>query len=134
MEMRMLHAEWIRKKFEELRACVIIPTFNNAATLAGVLSDISFYTSHIIVVNDGSTDNTASILKSFPFVQALAYQKNKGKGWALRSGFAYAAEKGYQFAITIDSDGQHFAKDLPAFINKLESVGDAILIGSRNMT
>lgn len=129
----MAHAEWLRQKFEELHVCIIIPTYNNALTLGAVISDISAYTSHIIVVNDGSTDSSSQIIQSFPFVQELGYRKNKGKGCALRMGFAYAAEKGYQFAITIDSDGQHFAKDLPGFIHKLEEVGEAIIIGSRNM-
>jgi glycosyltransferase involved in cell wall biosynthesis len=133
MKMSMVHAEWLRQKFEELHVCVIIPTYNNAATLGAVISDVSFYTSHVIVVNDGSTDNSSQIIQSFSLVQELGYQKNKGKGWALRRGFAYALEKGYQYAITIDSDGQHFAKDLPGFIHKLADVGEGIIIGSRNM-
>jgi uncharacterized protein (DUF2062 family) len=56
-----------------------------------------------------------------------------GKGWALRKAFAYAIENGFTHAITIDSDGQHFAKDLPAFINKAKENPNAIIIGARNM-
>lgn len=122
-----------RKQFEQLRACVIIPTYNNETTLAGVISDIAGYTEHIIVVNDGSTDNTIAIIESFSFVQSISYPKNIGKGWALRKAFAYARERGYQYAITIDSDGQHFAKDLPTFIDKLLLQKNAIIIGARNM-
>ena len=110
----------LKEKFDVLKTCVIIPTYNNAATLAKVIEDVAEYTDHIIVVNDGSTDNTVEIVKQFPAVQFISYQKNVGKGWALRKAFSYATEKGYKYAITIDSDGQHFAKDLPAFINKLE--------------
>ena len=105
-----------KEKAEVLRACVIIPTYNNAATLAGVIEDTADYCNHIIVVNDGSTDDTASIVNSFPFVQFVSYEKNMGKGWALRKAFRYAMDKGYKYAITIDSDGQHFAKDLPRFL------------------
>lgn len=122
-----------RQKFEELKACVIIPTYNNEQTLAAVISDVAGYTGHIIVVNDGSTDNTRNIIDSFPGIQCISYGKNVGKGWALRKAFQYAVSKGYDFAITIDSDGQHFAKDLPVFIEKLEQERNAIIIGARNM-
>jgi len=122
-----------KEKADFLRACVIIPTYNNAATLAGVIKDVSQYNDHIIVVNDGSTDNTTEIIQSFPAVQPVGYEKNKGKGWALRQAFKYAAEKGYKYAITIDSDGQHFAKDLPLFLDKVEENPNSIIIGARNM-
>ena len=122
-----------REKFEQLRACVIIPTYNNETSQAGVIKDVSAYTDHIIVVNDGSTDNTKTIIDSFSFVQQISYDKNVGKGWALRKAFAHAIDKGYKYAITIDSDGQHFAKDLPNFIDKLSDEPNAIIIGARNM-
>ncbi len=122
-----------REQFEQLQVCVIIPTYNNETSLAAVIADVAGYTHHIIVVNDGSTDTTNAIIQSFSFVQLISYEKNSGKGWALRKGFAYASEKGYQYAITIDSDGQHFAKDLPAFTDKLALEKNAIIIGARNM-
>src|SRR5258705_1875025 len=129
----MTSLETTRAMFDELQACVIIPTYNNAATLATVIRDVSAYSDHIIVVNDGSTDGTEAIVQSFPYVQLISYSPNIGKGWALRKAFEYALEQDYRFAITIDSDGQHFAKDLPAFVQKLENVQDAIIIGARNM-
>lgn len=119
-------------KFGAFKVCVIIPTYNNAATLGKLIQDVAEYTQDIIVVNDGSTDATAQIARQFPFVQYIGYEKNVGKGWALRQGFAYA-EKNYDYAITIDSDGQHFAKDLPRFLEKLESSPGSIIIGARNM-
>lgn len=124
----------VSKRFDELHVCVIIPTYNNHLTLAGVITDVSAYSNHIIVVNDGSTDDTEAIIKTFPHVQLISYPDNVGKGWALRQAFAYAMQKGYKYAITIDSDGQHFAKDIPVFLDKLEQVQDAIIIGSRNMS
>ena len=121
------------EKVDVLKVCVIIPTYNNASTLAGVIEDIAGYSNHIIVVNDGSTDNTAEVLLRFPSVQFISYSKNVGKGWALRQAFKYAADKGYHYSITIDSDGQHFAKDIPLFINKIETIPNSIIIGARNM-
>lgn len=123
----------LKEKVDDVRACIIIPTYNNATTLAGVIGDVAGYTDQVIVVNDGSTDNTTAVVQSFPFVQFISYEKNVGKGWALRKAFNYAFEKGYLYAITIDSDGQHFAKDLPSFINKIDECPNAIILGARNM-
>ena len=123
----------LKEKVDVLKACVIIPTYNNAATLAAVIEDVAQYSNHIIVVNDGATDNTVDIVKQYPAVQFINYTPNVGKGWALRKAFRYAIDKGYKYGISIDSDGQHFAKDLPAFINKLEEEPNAVIIGVRNM-
>jgi glycosyltransferase involved in cell wall biosynthesis len=123
----------IKAKFKQLQVCVIIPTYNNQGTLSAIITDVLAYTSQVIVVNDGSTDDTQAIIKSFPQIQSVSYTKNVGKGWALRKAFDYANELGYQYAITIDSDGQHFASDLPAFIEKLEQEPGSLIIGSRNM-
>ncbi|MEP7141888.1 MAG: DUF2062 domain-containing protein [Ferruginibacter sp.] len=123
----------VRENFDMFRICVIIPTYNNASTLASVIEDVAFYTNNIILANDGSTDDTIAIVEQFPFVQLITYPKNVGKGWAIRKAFTFAIELNYKFAITIDSDGQHFAKDLPIFIGKLQLEPNAIIIGSRNM-
>jgi glycosyltransferase involved in cell wall biosynthesis len=123
----------ISRSFNDLKVCVIMPTYNNAGTLGGVIADVAKYTRHIIVVNDGSTDDTVQIASSFPFVNLIGYPVNAGKGVALRTGFKYAIEKNYEYAITIDSDGQHFATDLPAFITKIKDVPGALIVGSRNM-
>lgn len=121
------------EKIDIHRVCVIVPTYNNAKTLGHIISGVSAFTSHIIVVNDGSVDETEQVLASFPDIHKISYEKNTGKGWALRKGLARATELGYDYAITIDSDGQHFVKDIPAFIDKLEVTGDAIIIGARDM-
>ena len=52
----------LKEKVDVLKTCVIIPTYNNAATLAAVIEDVAQYSDHIIVVNDGSTDHTADIV------------------------------------------------------------------------
>jgi glycosyltransferase involved in cell wall biosynthesis len=122
----------VRQQIDELKVCVIIPTYNNSASIATVIDDVAAYTDKIIVVNDGSTDDTIAIVQRYP-VNLLSYEKNVGKGWALRKAFKAAAALNYDFAITIDADGQHFAKDLPAFIEKLQQTRHAIIIGSRNM-
>ncbi|MBW4362059.1 DUF2062 domain-containing protein [Flavobacterium taihuense] len=122
------------ERMEQLKVCVIIPTYNNHKTLKRVLDSVLQYTSNVIVVNDGSTDSTAQILEAYSHVEQIHHSKNIGKGMAIRSGFKKAVGLKYDYAITIDSDGQHFASDIPSFIATLETDADALLIGSRNMT
>lgn len=116
-----------------MRYCVIIPTYNNGKTLEGVVSDVLKTTKDVIVVNDGSTDNTSQILTKFDFLRILSYPVNKGKGYAIRKGFEAAIEEGYDYAVTIDSDGQHNAGDIPAFIQKIQEVPDSLIVGARNL-
>lgn len=120
-------------RFRQLAACVLIPTYNNAQTLADVITAVAAFTQQIIVVNDGSTDNTEEILGQFPFLKVLQYTPNRGKGNALRQGFRFALEQHYRYAITIDSDGQHYAHDLPVFLDAVEQLPGSLIIGARNM-
>jgi len=114
--------------------CVIVPTYNNQKTLKKVLDSILDFTTNIIIVNDGSTDSTSEILKSYSQVTQIHHPKNLGKGRALRNGFRKALELGFEYAITIDSDGQHFAADILVFLKAIQDEPNALLIGSRNMT
>ena len=117
------------------RWCVIVPTYNNERTLANILERILVYTHEVIVINDGSTDRTREILQNFPQITVLHQEKNSGKGAALRKGFTFALDNGYEYAITIDSDGQHFPEDIPNFLRRLEEKGEPVLLlGARNMS
>ena len=127
-------AQIYKEKMTALNCVVVIPTYNNAGTIAQVIADVKQYTSDIVVVNDGSTDQTAEILKSIEGIRVLDYAANKGKGYALKLGLKKAREWGYRYAITIDSDGQHYADDIPTFIDRIEQVPDSLLIGARNLT
>ncbi|MCX2678350.1 DUF2062 domain-containing protein [Galbibacter sp. EGI 63066] len=124
------------KHNEAFQLCVLIPTYNNEKTLRGVIEGVLEYTKDVIVVNDGSTDGTTEILKEYTErIEILHIEKNKGKGNALRWGFNHARALGYQYAITIDSDGQHFPSDIPVFMEELKKTEDKnlLLIGARNM-
>ncbi|AWV99159.1 DUF2062 domain-containing protein [Arcticibacterium luteifluviistationis] len=118
---------------EELSCCVLIPTYNNEKTLAAVIQDVSLYTSNIIVINDGSTDSTEAILEEFSEIENISYSPNKGKGFALKTGLLRAKERGFKYAISIDSDGQHFADDIPRFLEAIEEHPNAMLVGARNL-
>ncbi|MBK8703234.1 MAG: DUF2062 domain-containing protein [Saprospiraceae bacterium] len=120
--------------FDRWKTCVVIPTYNNAGTLQQVIESVWAYTRHIIVINDGSTDDTTAILSDWADRIAVHHlPKNSGKGIALRKGFELAIARGYERAITIDSDGQHRASDLPRFLESLEKYPDALMVGARNM-
>ncbi|MDR3268749.1 MAG: glycosyltransferase [Tannerella sp.] len=124
----------LQERMELLRLCVVIPTYNNDGTLADVLRDVLRYTRSVIVVNDGATDRTGEILQRFAGeIDVVSYAANKGKGYALKRGFERARESGYQAAVTMDSDGQHDARDLEVFIRLAETCPGSLLIGQRIM-
>ena len=114
------------------RVCVIIPTYNNAGTLLAVIDSVLEYSHHVIVVNDGSTDNTAALLlQRAEQICIITHPKNKGMGAAMVTGFREARRMGYDYAITLDSDGQHYASDIPLFLEAIRRNPNAIIIGNR---
>jgi len=129
MNQNPLHA----KTFSGHKVCVVIPTFNNAGTLEKVVAEVAKYTPDIIVVDDGSTDNTEKVLAHCKGIETVSYGINKGKGFAIRQGFKRALAMGYDYAVTIDADGQHDAGDLLVFDEKLKAGPGALILGSRNI-
>lgn len=116
------------------KCCVIIPTYNNRNTLARVVTGVLQYSDNVIVVCDGSTDDTLDILQQFEGqINLVAYMPNKGKGRALRTGFAKAIEMGFEHAITIDSDGQHYPEDILVMADAMVQHPHSLIMGSRNM-
>lgn len=119
-----------------IHACVIVPTYNNDKTLERVLTGVLTFSNgnDVIVVNDGSTDNTDAVLEKFrDRIILLKNEKNQGKGFSLRKGFAEAISRGFKNAITIDSDGQHYPDDISVMIENAQLHPGALLMGSRNM-
>ena len=112
---------------------VIIPTYNNAVTLGDVIKRTLPFGLPILVVNDGSTDNTAEVLTQFPEICVIHFPKNRGKGAALKVGLKTAAKEDFRYAITLDSDGQHYPEDIPIFLEEIEKTPDALLVGARNL-
>lgn len=123
-----------RQSFKEKKCCVLIPTYNNATTVSEVIKGVLEYCDDVYVINDGSTDETLSLLKKYrKSINCISYKTNQGKGNALIIGFRKAFEDGFEYAVTIDSDGQHFAHNLPVFIKKLEQEPNAVFIGARQL-
>lgn len=122
------------QRLKELGIAIIIPTYNNGKTIGRVVDDVWQYCHDIFVVNDGCTDNTQEELAARPFIKVITHEQNMGKGVGLRNGLNAAREAGFRYAITIDSDGQHFAYDIPTFVEEIEKTPDALLVGARNLT
>ena len=125
--------ENIFTSIKELKCVVLIPTYNNEKTLKQVIDSVRLYSPNIMVVNDGSTDSTAEILSKEEGIHIVSYENNRGKGYALKTGLREAINLGYKYAITIDSDGQHYADDIPVFINEIKENPKSLLVGARNL-
>ena len=94
--------------------CIVIPTYNNGGTIASVVQKTLEECSDVIVVNDGSTDNTAQILNSIEGITLVTYDQNRG--YALKQGFKKALALGFAYAITLDGDGQHYPENIRLFL------------------
>lgn len=111
---------------------IIIPAFNAAKYLPELVRRITAFApaKDILIVNDGSTDNTAEMIEKLP-CRNISFSVNRGKGAALRTAFDYVIEHGYDAAITIDADLQHPPEHLKRFFDEYASAD--ILIGTRNI-
>ena len=116
------------------RICVIVPTYNNATTIVSVVERVLLMTDDVIVVIDGCTDDTRERLDEAKVnVARVDYPENRGKGHALVAGFKKALEMKYDYAITIDADGQHTPEDIPVFVETLQQHPGSLIIGARNL-
>ena len=112
------------------KTCVIIPAFKEAARVAAVVGEARDYCPDVVVIDDGSPDDTAQVAAAAGAI-VLEHVRNQGKGAALQTGFDYAREQGYDLAITLDADGQHAPSDIPAFLQAYARTHSPVLIGNR---
>jgi glycosyltransferase involved in cell wall biosynthesis len=117
------------------RIVAIIPTYNNLSTVGTVISETITHVNDVIIVNDGSTDGTASVLSEAAdrnkSLTVITFAANRGKGAALAAGLAKAAELGFTNAVTLDADGQHYPSDIPPFLEKITRSPEKLYIGDR---
>ncbi len=118
---------------EKLDLCAVIPSYNAAETLEILLDALIPMIRRVVVVDDGSNDDTSAVFARFveKGVVFLRHETNLGKGAALRTGLAYALRAGFKVAATLDSDLQHAPEDLPRVLEVFESDRLDLLVGSR---
>jgi uncharacterized protein (DUF2062 family) len=119
---------------ESFKPVIIAPTFDNARTLAGVLSGIGQTGLSTIVVDDGCVDGSAAILQAWSGADCtvLTHDKNQGKGAALLDGFEHARQMGFTHAVTIDTDGQLDPAQIPELLRVAQSHPTALVVGCRD--
>ncbi|MBQ4034764.1 MAG: DUF2062 domain-containing protein, partial [Paludibacteraceae bacterium] len=123
----------IGQRLKALKCGILIPTYNNNGTIATVAREALTYCEDVWVVNDGSTDNTNQLLEEIEGLHLLGYTQNRGKGYALKTGFKAMVEAGLRYALTIDADGQHKWEDLPVLVEQAEQHPDSLICGTRNV-
>lgn len=115
-----------------MKTVLIIPAFNVEKTIAPLIEKILNYVSakDIVVVDDGSLDNTAEVASRFP-VNLLRHDHNRGKGAALCSGVDFAIVNNYDYVITMDADFQHDPDAIPQFLAFININKFDLIIGTR---
>ena len=104
----------------ELRTLTALPVYNEAAHLVPVLEQVGKWADDILVIDDGSTDDTPAVLRGLSGIQVLTHSPNRGYGAALQSAFDYAIAHGYEALVTIDCDGQHEPSLIPELVAQLQ--------------
>jgi glycosyltransferase involved in cell wall biosynthesis len=112
----------------ELKA--IIPAFQTEPTVAGVVQATRRLIPDVLVIDDGSTDDTAGVAREAG-AEVLRFPTNRGKGIALRAGFSRAIENGCRAVVTLDADGQHDPGEIPRILDRWRETQAALVIGSR---
>lgn len=118
-----------------MKIFVVIPLFNEKKHIASVIKGVVKYKLPVVVVDDGSTDNSGQVIKELRSknVTLLTHRINLGKGAAMKTGAEYVFGKGADAVIFMDSDGQHESSDLLKFIDALKDDRYDVILGSRNL-
>jgi glycosyltransferase involved in cell wall biosynthesis len=107
---------------------VVIAAFNEGKVIAGVVAEVAAAGWPVVVVDDGSRDNTAEAAR-MPGVTVVRHRVNLGQGAALQTGIDYALRRGARTIVTFDADGQHSCEDIPLLVAALDNAD--IALGSR---
>ncbi len=113
-----------------MKILALIPAFNEEKSIAGIVRGVREHIPDVVVVDDGSTDMTASKALS-EGARVVRLGENCGKGVALKMGFAVAGQLAFSHVLTIDADGQHDPAEIPLFMDKMRERGAAMVIGCR---
>jgi len=114
-----------------MRPAIIIPVFNHERQIGEVIRQTLRLGLPVVVVDDGSTDSTAEIIDAIAGITILRHSGNKGKGAAIRTGFAAAVAMNCDWALTLDGDGQHNPEDVWTLLDAVKEGPRRLVIGRR---
>lgn len=126
---RQVESTWSDVLSKRERWLAALPVYNEVQYVDEILDEVKKYSSHVLVVDDGSDDGTADVLARRRDVQVIRHQVNRGYGGALQTAFEYAIEEGFHGVVTLDCDGQHQPQRIPRFIEAAAAAD--IVSGSR---
>lgn len=113
-----------------MKLCILIPAYNESKRLKYLFPELRKFNLDIVVVDDGSQDQTSRLAEEAG-AMVLRHDRNSGKGQALRTGFNFILEKGYDAVITMDADLQHDTGHIPDFIREYQTRDADIILGDR---
>jgi glycosyltransferase involved in cell wall biosynthesis len=115
------------------RPCVLVPTYDNPATVRRVVVEARRHVDEVVVVDDGSAEDGRRAVEALGrdgLAHPVFRAKNGGKGAAVKTGFAAARDLGFSHAVQVDADGQHALDDLPRFLETARSNPQALVLGT----
>jgi glycosyltransferase involved in cell wall biosynthesis len=114
-----------------VKIVAIIPALNAERTITPVVVESRQHIEPVLVIDDGSSDATGDVAREAG-ATVIRHDVNRGKGAALKTGFAWALENGFEAVITLDADGQHLAAEIPKFIQARRETSADLIIGGRS--
>ena len=115
---------------KKMKILAAIPCYNEEATIGSVVIKAKRYVDEVLVVDDGSIDDTANVAKEAG-AKVISYEENKGKAYAIKRAFKYALENDFDIIVTLDGDGQHNADEIPNLLEPILNGRADMAIGFR---
>ena len=122
--------ESARARADRQNTAAVIPAYNEAKHLADVVRRTRQELDHVLVVDDGSTDDTAAQARTAG-AEVLVHSENRGKGESIKAGLRYWLERGFSWVVILDADGQHLPEEIERMLDEAGADGADLLIGNR---
>lgn len=119
------------KKATDIRTLAVVPCYNEEITIGSIILKAKRHIDEVLVIDDGSTDETAKIAKEAG-ATVISHKKNGGKSAGIKTGFKYALANGFDYVVTLDGDWQHNPDEIPTVLEAIYNNGSDISIGVRS--